>query len=255
MTRNPLIESWKAEEQKPFQGWDFSYLDGSMLEDQTPWSYSRRAAELMKQAKAVIDLGTGGGERFLKLREYWPNKVVVTENYPPNVKLAVECLTPLGVSVLDVPLADDEPMPLADGEFDLVLNRHSSFNTREVARILTPGGTFLTQQIHGLWADDLLAAFDAQPQWPDSTPEKYVPALKAAGLTILDVQDFSGKLTFTDVGAIVYYLRAVPWLVPDFSVESHLDCLNRLQHRLERGEALAFRARKYLIEARKVGSA
>ena len=255
MTRNPLIESWKAEEQKPFQGWDFSYLDGRMLEDQTPWSYSRRAAELMKQAKAVIDLGTGGGERFLKLREYWPNKVVVTENYPPNVKLAVKRLTPLGVSVLDVPLADDEPMPLADREFDLVLNRHSSFNTGEVARILAPGGTFLTQQIHGLWADDLLAAFDARPQWPDSTPEKHVPALIAAGLTIMDVQNWSGNLTFTDVGAIVYYLRAVPWLVPDFSVESHVEHLNRLQHRLESGNALTFRARKYLIEARKVGSA
>ena len=255
MTRNHLIERWKAEEQKPFQGWDFSYLDGRMLEDQTPWSYSRRAAELMKQAKAVIDLGTGGGERFLKLREYWPNKVVVTENYPPNVKLAVKRLTPLGVSVLDVPLADDEPMPLADREFDLVLNRHSSFNTGEVARILDPGGTFLTQQIHGLWADDLLDAFDARPQWPDSTPEKHVPALIAAGLTIMDVQNWSGNLTFTDVGAIVYYLRAVPWLVPDFSVESHVEHLNRLQHRLESGEALAFRARKYLIEARKVGSA
>ena len=207
----------------------------------------------MKQARVVIDVGTGGGEKFLKLREYWPDKVVVTEDYPPNVKLAVERLTPLGVSVLDVPLAEDEPMPLAAGEFDLVLNRHSSFNTREVARILAPGGTFLTQQIHGLWADDLLAAFDARPQWPDSTPEKYVPALIAAGLNIMDVQNWSGKLTFTDVGAIVYYLRAVPWLVPGFSVETHLEHLNRLQHRLESGEALVFRARKYLIEAQKLG--
>ena len=65
MTRNHLLESWKAEEQKPFQGWDFSYLDGRMIEGQTPWSYSRRAAELMKQVKAVIDLGTGGGEAKL----------------------------------------------------------------------------------------------------------------------------------------------------------------------------------------------
>ena len=39
-----LIANWKAEEQQPFIGWDFSYLDGRMLEGQAPWSYSTRAA-------------------------------------------------------------------------------------------------------------------------------------------------------------------------------------------------------------------
>ena len=61
-----LVESWKREELVPFTGWDFSHLDGRMLEDQAPWSYSTRAAELMRQAASVIDLGTGGGERLLK---------------------------------------------------------------------------------------------------------------------------------------------------------------------------------------------
>jgi hypothetical protein len=52
------------------------------------------------------------------------------------------------------------------------------------------------------------------------------------------------------VGAIVYYLRAVPWLVPGFSVDTHLDALLALHNRLARGEELIFQARKYLIEAR-----
>jgi SAM-dependent methyltransferase len=251
MNQTDLIESWKREEQQPFTGWDFSYLDGRMLEEQPPWSYSARAAELMRRASSVIDLGTGGGERFLKLREHWPKKVVVTEDYPPNFKLATERLTPLGVKVVKVELTDDAPLPFADGEFDLVLNRHSGFNSNEVARILAVGGTFLTQQVHGLWAYDLLATFDAKPQWPTSTLDKYVPRLKAAGLTIVNTREWSGTLAFTDVGAIVYYLKAVPWLVPGFSVETHLSYLLKLQSRLENGEALAFVARKYLIEARK----
>lgn len=33
---NTLIESWKQEENHPFSGWDFSYLDGRMHEEQTP---------------------------------------------------------------------------------------------------------------------------------------------------------------------------------------------------------------------------
>lgn len=251
MNQNELIERWKQEEQQPFIGWDFSHLDGRMLEEQAPWSYSARAAELMQQSSAVIDLGTGGGERLLRLREYWPSKVIITENYPPNISLATERLSSFGVRVVEVPLTDHGPMPFADGEFDLVLNRHSGFNPDEVARILAIPGTFLTQQIHGLWAYDLLAAFDASPQWPDSTLEKYVPRLQSAGLRIVDTREWSGELAFADVGAIVYYLKAVPWLVPGFSVETHLNNLLKLQSKLEGGERLSFAAKKYLIEAQK----
>ena len=222
-----------------------------MIEEQAPWSYTSRAAELMRQASSVVDMGTGGGERLLKLQNFWPGKVVATEDYPPNFKLATERLSPLGVRVVDVPLTDFDPMPFHNGEFDLVLNRHSGLNAREVARMLAPGGTFLTQQIHGLWAYDLIAVFDARPQWPDSTLEKYVPQLKAAGLTIVDTQEWSGRLSFTDVGAIVYYLKAVPWLVPGFSVETHSKYLFKLQDQLKSGEGLSFSARKYLIEAYK----
>jgi SAM-dependent methyltransferase len=251
MYPNELIDNWKHEERAPFSGWDFSHLDGRMIEEQAPWSYSTRAADLMRQASSVIDLGTGGGERLLKLRPYWPKKVAATEDYPPNVRLATERLSPFGAHVVDVPLTDTGPMPFADGEFDLVLNRHAGFNAGEVARILAAGGSFLTQQIHGLWAYDLLAVFGARPQWPQSTLEKYVPQLKAAGLTIADTREWTGRLSFTDVGAIVYYLKAVPWLVPGFSVEKHARQLLALQRRLDSGESLAFVARKYLIEARK----
>ena len=78
-----------------------------------------------------------------------------------------------------------------------------------------------------------------------------MPLLQAAGLTITRTQEWSGAFSFTDVGAIVYYLKAVPWLVPGFSVDTHLEELLALQRRLEAGGALDFCARKYLIEARK----
>jgi SAM-dependent methyltransferase len=249
-----FIQFWRAEEQQPFTGWDFSYLDGRMLEDQAPWSYTARAMTLLRQSTAVIDLDTGGGERFMKMQAAWPEKVVATEHYPPNVALARHRLEPLGVRVVDVPSTDTHPLPFDEGEFDLVLNRHGGFNSGEVARILAPGGVFLTQQVHGLWAEDLIAAFDSHPQWPDATPDKYLPRLEAAGLRILDVQEWRGNLAFTDVGAIVYYLKAVPWLVPGFTVATHLEYLLALQHRLEAGACLVFSARKYLIEARKLST-
>lgn len=247
-----LIEAWQQEEAEPFIGWDFSYLDERMLEEQEPWSYTTRAQELMRQVTSVLDMDTGGGERLLEMRAAWPLKVIATEAYPPNVKLARERLAPLGVTVLDVDVDNEQPMPFAaDGEFGLVLNRHSAFNSQEIARILTPGGTFLTQQVHGLYAHDLLAAFQVAPLWPDATPEFYLPRLRTAGLEIVMAEDWTGTLTFTDVGALVYYLKAVPWTVPGFTVATHVAPLLALQRRLEAEGKLVFAAKKYMIEAQK----
>jgi hypothetical protein len=67
------------------------------------------------------------------------------------------------------------------------------------------------------------------------------------------MQEWSGRLSFTDVGAIVYYLKAVPWLVPGLSIETHSQHLLTLQRRLESGEGLTFIERKYLIEAYQKG--
>lgn len=251
MDRDELLKQWQKEERQPFVGWDFSYLTGRMLEDPLPWDYVQRACELMDGASSALDMDTGGGERLLEMRDHWPERLAATEEYPPNLALARQRLEPLGVVVHDVHITDVDPLPFADGEFDLVLNRHSAFNAAEVARILAPGGRFLTQQVHGMWTYDLMAYFGRTPQWPNATPERYVPRLKNAGLEIVQVQEWEGKLRFTDVGAIVYYLKAVPWEVPDFSVETHQDGLFALQERLEETGDLSFFAAYYTIEAAK----
>jgi SAM-dependent methyltransferase len=220
-----------------------------MIEAQPPWSYETRAAELMQRTTRLLDLGTGGGERLLALRDHWPTAVAVTEDYPLNVALARERLAPLGVRVEEAELDESHPLPFEDRAFDLVLNRHSGLNCAEVARVLARGGVFLTQQVHGLWAQDLIAAFGTRPQWPHATEAYYAPRLEEAGLVLDLVQSWQGDLAFTDVAAIVYYLKAVPWLVAGFSVDSHLGALLALQRRLEAEGRLVFETRSYLIEA------
>jgi len=97
----------------------------------------------------------------------------------------------------------------------------------------------------------MVTFFDSKPPWPNATPEFYVPQLEAAGLTIQDLREWSGKMTFSDVGSLVYYLKAIPWGVPGFSVETHSKYLLRLQRKVESGKGLAFTAKRYLIEAHK----
>ncbi|UCD09026.1 MAG: class I SAM-dependent methyltransferase [Dehalococcoidales bacterium] len=205
----------------------------------------------MHSSSSVLDIGTGGGEVLLEMKTDWPEKVSAMEGYPPNVKLAREQLEPYGVKVYDVGGSTEILMPFEDEEFELILNRHSGFHPGEVARVLAPSGTFLTQQVHGLSSLDLMTFFDSEPPYPFATPEFYIPQLETAGLTIRDQREWSGKMTFTDVGSLVYYLTAIPWTVQGFSVETHSEYLIRLQQQVESGTELSFNARRYLIEANK----
>lgn len=251
MSPDELKIEWRREEQKPFVGWDFSYLNIRFSEGKPPWSYHAIAADLLHSASAVLDLDTGGGERLLALREHWPTKVIATEGYMPNFKLATERLQPLGVNVVSTTLGEDDNFPFVEGEFDLVLNRHGALNASEIARVLVTRGVFLTEQVHASWAWDLLAVFDTEPAFPEATSEQHVCKLTAAGIEVVRVDDWKGKLCFNDVGAVVYYLRAIPWMVPGFSVDTHFDHLLELQRLLEAKGELVFEARKYFIEGKK----
>jgi SAM-dependent methyltransferase len=249
--RSAQLTAWQFEEEFPFTGWDFSHLAGRLHEDPPPWSYLTQAAALLRHAHAVLDLATGGGERLLDLRPAWPaaGTVTATEEYAPNFALAQARLAPLGVRVVNVNSDELTPLPFADAAFDLILNRHGGFSAAEVARVLAPGGVFYTQQVHGLSTADLLAHFSATPQWPYATGAYFGAKLAAEGLQLTGQQEFEGKLRFADVGAVVYYLKAVPWAVPGFSVATHGDALFALQERLDAGEELAFTTRYYTLQA------
>jgi len=115
MNRNELVERWRSEERQPFSGWDFAHLDGRMESDPTPWSYEARAAELMRGASSVLDMGTGGGERLLKMREHWPGKGAVTEDYPPTSRLPRSAWRPSGFGspIRPWPARTGCPLPVA----------------------------------------------------------------------------------------------------------------------------------------------
>ena len=100
-------------------------------------------------------------------------------------------------------------------------------------------------------ARDLQAALGASPRTPGVAMAKRAPLPREAGLTIADTQEWDGRLKFADVGAVVYYLKAVHWEVPGFGVRTHFERLIALQERLESEGELSFYAEKFLIEARK----
>jgi hypothetical protein len=60
------------------------------------------------------------------------------------------------------------------------------------------------------------------------------------------------RLGHVDAGELLYYLKAVPWIVPDFAVETYLPELEKLQRRLDLDGTLTFHQTLMLIRASKL---
>jgi SAM-dependent methyltransferase len=233
-------------------GWDFSWLDGRAFEERPPWGYQRQMAAKMASATASLDLQTGGGE-VLAGAEVVPKLAVATESWPPNVPVATALLHPRGIAV--VADNDEPPLPFADNAFDLVTSRHPVRAWwEEIHRVLMPGGSYLSQQVGPASVFEVVEFFlGPQPDpvrrgrhWDDA-----VAAATAAGLDVVDLQTANLRTEFYDVGAVVYFLRKVIWMVPGFTVDAYEDKLRAMHEVIERDGRFTATTTRFLIEARK----
>lgn len=246
MNEETLLRLWEHEAVQPFQGWDFSYLRGRYDEETPPWSYDEQVRALLPSTASLLDMGTGGGEKLLEFRELFPPRTAATEGYAPNLPIATANLHPYGVQVVSYDSETDARMPFTDESFEVIINRHESYAASEIARLLKPAGHFCTQQVDGRDLEDLFSKFGVQTAYAHVTLENFQRDLEAVGLHIQAAFDWQGTATFADVGALVYYLHAVPWEAPpDFSVRKYKAELLAL-HRQAR---LAFTIRRFLIQA------
>jgi SAM-dependent methyltransferase len=246
MVDDSLIGQWKRDAAAPFEGWDFSHLDSRMSEAKPDWDYMAVAKAAVAGSRDLLDMATGGGEALAALAPF-PGRATAIEGHRPNVAVARRRLAPLGVAVVEADPHLD--LPFEDGAFDLILNRHGGFRPTELGRVLRPGGVFLTQQVSGDNLADLAACFDQTAQWPDNGLASVIQNLRDLGFDIRSARAWRGPVIFLDVGALIYFLTAIPWVVRDFSLAGHLEVLTRLQTKLELGEPLRFTVSRFLIEA------
>ena len=249
MNKSQLAKQWEKDEKATFKGWDFSYLKGRMIEPKLPWDYIKIAKKLVKKSNSVLDMETGGGEIFSLLGPF-PKKAVAYEGYKPNVPVARKRLKPFGVKVIEN--RNLKKLPFKNKEFDLVLNRHGAINSKEIYRILKEKGIFFTQQVTGAEdSQDLVKEFKAKRKFSNITLKEYKKQLIKAGFKIKKAKKWKGKRIFKDIGAIVYYLKAIPWIVQGFSVKKYLTKLKELQKRLEKKKKLKYNTARFMILAEK----
>ena len=252
MTNDELKRAWLAEEAiAHVHGWDFSHIDGRYEEENNlPWDYASVIREYLTDDMRLLDCETGGGEFLLSLGHPHAN-TAATEGYPPNVALCRETLLPLGI---DFRACDDETaLPFEDESFDMLINRHGSYDPAEIHRVLKPGGLFVTQQVGALNDRELVDMAMPELHLPiaDNDLRHQRPRFEAAGFDILRAGEAFGTIAFFDVGAFVWFARIIVWEFPDFSVEKCFDHLLAMQKTIEAQGKVAGKTHRFLIAARK----
>lgn len=233
----------------PVTGWDFSWLDGRATEERPPWGYQRLMGDRMAHASVALDLQTGGGEVLAGVPRLAPT-TVVTEGWPPNLRRAADNLRPRGVTV--VAAADQPPFPLRANTFDLVVSRHPVRAWwEEIARVLAPGGTYLSQEVGQASVAELVEFFLGPQPWRDRDPEHARAMAESAGLEVTDLRTARLRTEFHDIGAVVYFLRKVIWMVPDFTVAAYHAELQALHEKITADGPFVATTTRFLIEARK----
>lgn len=241
----------EAAEQAPIEGWDFGWLDGRAVEERPTWRYFDRVAERAADVSTLLEVQAGVGSMIGRL-QWLPRLAVATEGFPPSVAVAAPRLRSRRVHLV-VTSQTRHALPFAAGSFELVISRHPiEVWWREIARVLRPGGTYFAQHVgpHSLRS---LSEFLMGPLPDASNRDTEVErrAAEAAGLVVHSMRLEHPRTAFFDIGAVVYFLRLVPWIVPDFGVPKYRDTLRELHKTIERHGVFETSASRTLVEARK----
>ena len=252
MTSEELKAVWKSEENcARIKGWDFSHINDRYDEEgDLPWDYGEIVRDYLKSDMKLLDYDTGGGEFLLSLHHPYEN-TSATEGYPPNVKLCKERLLPLGIDLRECD--DESKIPFADASFDIMINRHGSFDPLEIKRLLKDGGLFITQQV-GSENDRDLVDFvlpGTEIPFPDNSLAFQKKAFEDAGFDIIKADETFRPISFYDVGAFVWFARIIEWEFPGFSVDRCFERLLEMQRIVEQEGKFTGTIHRYLIVTRK----
>jgi len=232
---------------KSFSGWDFAFVDERIVEAELSWKYQDLVKNRILSSRALLDMCTGGGEFLDQINEL-PKKTYATEGYAPNVAIAKKRLEHRGVQVVAV--ESDEHLPLADNEFDLIINRHGAYSPREVSRVsVQSGATFVTQQVGSnnvIGLNEALFASVTMPNWNLHTA---IDGLSEQGFVIKNGIEEEPLVAFKDIGAVVFYLKAIPWQIPDFEYSKYRHKLFKIHKQIESHGSFDTNAHRFFIEA------
>jgi ubiquinone/menaquinone biosynthesis C-methylase UbiE len=253
MTREKLQRI--AESVGEREGWDFARMRDAL--DPMPWDYLEVARRFLRPADRVLDVGTGGGERFLALAGGFGEGVGIDIG-PDMIEAAERNRHAAGVSHITFELGRAEALRFAAASFDVVLNRHSEVDVAETLRVLRPGGHFVMQQVGPRSTRNICQLFGCTP-WGTHEPIEVVeaaaaPALadafRARGAQVIAYGHYDVRYWILDVESLVFWLQAVP-IPEDFALETHWQQVDQIVREFSDERGILTNEQRELLVVRK----
>lgn len=232
-------------------GWDFSKLQCRV--EGTAANVYGEVAKICKRSDLLLDIGTGGGEAILAIREAALLLVGIDQS-SGMMEAAAAKLQRSGAPNVRFVQMDAEQLDFPERFFNIVSCRHSEFNAREIARVLAEGGSFLTQQVAERDKENLKQAFGRGQSYGHDDGElmrHYVRDLTDAGFTDIRAEEYDVTEYYGSAEDLIFLLKHTP-IIPDFGRHAQdFEILRRFveQNRCEQG--IRTNARRFMIWARK----
>ena len=168
-----------------------------------------------------------------------------------EIRLCKKTLLPLGI---DFKVCNDPAnIPFRDESFDLIINRHGSFDAKELYRLLKKDGIFITQQVGEDNDRELVEMVlpNTPKQFSHLNLKDQKKVFEDAGFQIIEGDEAFRPISFFDVGAFVWFARIIEWEFPDFSVDKCLEQLLEMQKTIDTNGYVEGTVHRYMFVAKK----
>ncbi|MBT3267751.1 class I SAM-dependent methyltransferase [Candidatus Poribacteria bacterium] len=234
------------------RGWDFSKVRDAR--GPTPWDYDDVVRAHLRPEHRVLDVGTGGGERFIGLASEFRHGVGV-DAARSMLGTARDNASRAGAHEMTFALMDAAALAFGEASFDVVLTRHVQIHEEQIARVLRPGGLFITQEVGYDNTLNIWPAFGWDREawgWDtDTVLAALVPRLRDAGFHIRTQCEYDVPYMFLDLESFLFWIRSVPF-PEEVTLDAHGDALLRFVRDNSSADGIHTNEQRILVVAEKV---
>ncbi|MCK4572124.1 class I SAM-dependent methyltransferase [candidate division WOR-3 bacterium] len=204
------------------KGWDFSKI--RYAREPVPWYYADVVRNYLNTSSQVLDIGTGGGERFLDLASNFGIGMGIDSD-PTMIKTAKRNIPTSFKDRVHFKEMSGEDLKFPNDTFDIVLNRHAPVYPKEIIRIMRADGIFITEQVGPKNTQNICKVFGCGPGGeyeidPEQNVDSFIEVFKNNGCTVILHDEYNVRYWFCDLESLIFWLKGIP-IPEDFSIDKH----------------------------------
>lgn len=195
-------------------GWNFDRI--RLVTEGEQWDFYQEVTQRCTGSDLLLDIGTGGGEKLLNIAGCCLLLVGIdrSEGMIQTANKNLQCLQKENVRFLQM---DAKNLIFPKQFFNVVSCRQAPFSAKEVAKVLSDDGVFLTQQVSEADKSNLKEAFGrGQSSDADGTlKNNYISKLYEAGFSEVQSFDYDAVEYYESYEDLIFLLKHTP-IVPEF---------------------------------------